>query len=194
MMFDLDILRIISNDLKPQAGRILISEPLLFDNIFSRSVVYLIDDVNDSHMGFILNHKSGMKLHEAIDGLKKDNVDLYIGGPVEPDVIHFIHSLGKIKCAEQISDNLYLDGDLDQMRELVNKGIANNSNTKFFLGYSGWSVGQLNEEINNNSWLVACTKPKIIFENESKLWYKALNLVDPRYHVWRNFPINPDMN
>lgn len=193
-MFDIDILRIISNNIQPATGKILISEPLLADNIFSRSVVYLIDDINNSHMGFILNLKSGMYLHDALDGFKDTGIELFLGGPVEPDVIHFIHSFGNIEESQEIGNNLYFGGELDQLREYVNKGIANKTNTKFFLGYSGWTKGQLCEEINNNAWLVAETDNGIVFRDEEKLWVKSLNFVDKRYQIWKNFPINPDLN
>jgi putative transcriptional regulator len=193
-MFDIDILRIISNNIQPATGKVLISEPLLADNIFSRSVVYLIDDINNSHMGFILNLKSGMYLHDALDGFKDTGIELFLGGPVEPDVIHFIHSFGNIEESQEIGNNLYFGGELDQLREYVNKGIANKTNTKFFLGYSGWTKGQLCEEINNNAWLVAETDNGIVFRDEEKLWVKSLNFVDKRYQIWKNFPINPDLN
>ncbi len=193
-MFDIDILRIISNNIQPASGKILISEPLLADNIFSRSVVYLVDDLNESHMGFILNLKSGMYLHDALDGYKNTGMELYLGGPVEPDVVHFIHGFGNISDAQEIGKNLYFGGELDQLKEYVNKGIANKTNTKFFLGYSGWSKGQLCEEINNNAWLVADTETDIVFKNEDNLWSKSLSLVDKRYQIWKNFPVNPDLN
>lgn len=194
MIYDIDILRIISNNVKPEIGKILISEPLLADNIFTRSVIYLIDDLNNSHMGFILNNKSGMKLHDCIDGFEKTELDLYLGGPVNPDVVHFIHSFGNIDNSEKIADNLYLDGEMDEIRELVNKGIASAKNTKFFIGYSGWTKGQLADEINNNAWLVAGSKSDIIFKNDKNLWSNSLNLVDKRYQVWKNFPVNPELN
>lgn len=194
MIFDIDILRIVSNNIKPDIGTVLIAEPLLADNIFSRAVVYLIDDHNDSHMGFILNHKSGMKLQDTLDGFKDTDFDLYLGGPVDPDVIHFIHRFKNIKNCEEIAPGLYLDGDLDKIRELVNKGLATKDNTKFFVGYSGWTKGQLTEEINNNAWLVAKTTPNIVFKKENSLWVSSLNLVDRRYQVWKNFPINPELN
>lgn len=194
MIYDIDILRIISNNVKPDAGKILISEPLLADNIFTRSVIYLLDDHNNSHMGLILNNKSGMKLHDCLDGFIETNIDLYLGGPVDPDVIHFLHSFGSIKNSEKVSKNLYLDGDLDEIRKLVNKGLANSKNTKFFLGYSGWTKGQLIEEINNNAWLVADSSPSIVFDNDKLMWVNSLNLVDKRYQVWKNFPINPELN
>lgn len=194
MMYDIDILRIISNNEKPGIGKLLIAEPLLADNIFSRAVVYIADEVKNTHMGFILNQKSGMKLNEALEGFENADLDLYLGGPVEPDVVHFIHTFRSVKNSCKIADNLYLDGDLDQIRKYIQKGIANSNNIKFFLGHSGWSQGQLTEEINNNSWLVANSNPKMVFNKSKKLWDKALNLVDKRYQIWKNFPVNPEFN
>lgn len=194
MMYDIDILRIISNNIKPKMGRVLITEPLLNDDVFSRSVVYLVDDLNDSHLGFILNKKTGAKASKLIDGFEHTNLDVYIGGPVNSEVVYVIHSIKNIKKSEPIANGLFLNGDIDQIKDLARKGKANNRNTKIFLGHSAWEVGQLEEEIFNNCWLVADSETSIVFKNDNNLWANSLNLVDSRYQIWKNFPLSPELN
>jgi putative transcriptional regulator len=86
MLKNLDIFNIISNDLEPATGRLLISEPLLSDDIFSRSVILIAGMENKSAFGFILNNPSNRNLHELIDGVEIENLPVFIGGPVEKDV------------------------------------------------------------------------------------------------------------
>jgi putative transcriptional regulator len=194
MNLDLDILRIISNDVKPELGKILISEPLLNDVYFSRSVVYLIDDIDESFMGLVLNNPSEIKLRDVVEGFEDASHKLYIGGPVEPDVLFYIHTSSLVTGADLIANGLYFGGELDEIRELVKCGVLNEENIKFFLGSSGWAPGQLNEEISFNSWLVANCDDDFIFCDDSVMWQNSLNFVESRYKIWKNFPLDPELN
>ncbi|HOK37906.1 MAG: YqgE/AlgH family protein [Bacteroidales bacterium] len=192
--YDLDILKIISNDIPPKCGRILISEPLLCDDVFSRSVVLLTDYFKDSFMGLVLNKPYQFKLHEMLDGINNTEILLYSGGPVDRDILYFLHKFSFIDEAVEIIPGLFLGGNVDQIFELINSGMANNSNLKAFVGCSGWAPGQLEEEILFNSWLVAETNIDFVFNNDSDLWKKSLDFVDSRYQIWKLFPIDPDLN
>ncbi len=194
MMYDLDILRIISNDVKPSEGKLLISEPLLNDEYFGRSVVLIVEELKDSFTGLILNLKSGKKLSDVMDGIVNDKIPLYYGGPVAQDVLFCIHTFDFISGSVNIGGDLYIGGDFDDIRELVNSGYANENNIKFFLGNSGWAPGQLNDEIVFNSWLVASSADEFIFSSDSDMWRRSLDLVDKRYEIWKNFPVDPELN
>jgi len=194
MLLDFDILKVVSNDIKPEAGKVLISEPLLDDLYFKRSVVLLCESYNDSFLGLILNLKSDLFLHDVLDGFTKTNISLYLGGPVDPDVLYFIHSFNYIKNSYKIADGIFLNGDLEDVKQLVNSGIATDKNIKFFLGNSGWAPGQLREEIAYNSWLVGEMPYKHMFPGDSNLWLKSLDFVDSKYQVWKNFPTDPEYN
>ncbi|MDR2008890.1 MAG: YqgE/AlgH family protein [Bacteroidales bacterium] len=194
MLLDFDILRIVSNNIKPAAGKMLISEPLLDDYYFKRSTVLLADEFNNSFMGFILNLKSDKFLNDYVDGFNKENIPLFLGGPVDTDALFYLHTFDFIKNAHKINDELFLNGDIEEIKKLVNSGFANNNNIKFFIGSSGWSPGQLNDEIAFNSWLVSNMPVNFAFSQAEKMWENALNLFGERYQLWKNFPINPDYN
>lgn len=194
MMYDLDILRIISNDVKPAIGKILISEPLLNDDFFGRSVVLLAGERNNSYYGYVLNISSARKLRDVLDGIENDEITVFLGGPVENDILFCLHTFNNISGAVHVAGNLYTGGDFDDIRELVNSGYANNSNIRFFLGNSGWAAGQLDDEIDFNSWLVASVPDNFIFSKDVKQWEQALDFVDKRYKIWKNFPIDPELN
>ncbi len=193
-MYDLDILRIISNDVTPSEGKLLISEPLLNDDYFGRSVVLLVEEMKDCFTGLILNLKSGKSLSDVMDRIENVDIPLYYGGPVEQDVLFYIHTFDFIAGAKNIVGNLHIGGDFDDIRELLNSGYANESNIRFFLGSSGWASGQLNDEIVFNSWLVAPMKEGFVFSSDSEMWKNSIDLVDKRYGIWKNFPIDPELN
>ncbi|MDD3740126.1 MAG: YqgE/AlgH family protein, partial [Bacteroidales bacterium] len=194
MNYDSDILKIISNNVKPDKGKILISEPLLCNDMFSRSVVLLIDEYKDSFSGLILNLPSEKKLKDIIDGIENSNFRIYSGGPVDQDVLFYIHTFGFIQGAKHIVGDLYIDGNFEDIKKLVNSGYANDSNIRFFVGNSGWAPCQLNEEISFNSWLVTSASKDFIFSDENMMWKNSLNFVDKRYKIWENFPVDPELN
>lgn len=194
MNYDSDILKIISNNVKPVVGKILISEPLLCNDIFSRSVVLLTDEFKDSFSGLILNMPSGKKLKDFIEGVANVDLPIYIGGPVDEDVLFFVHTFDFIQGAKHLGGDIYIDGNFDDIKKLVNSGYANNSNIRFFIGCSGWAPGQLNEEISFNSWLVSSVSKEFVFSEVRNMWRNSLNFVDLRYKIWENFPVDPELN
>lgn len=194
MLLDFDILKIISNNIKPEVGKMLISEPLLDDVYFKRSTVLIADEYNNSFMGFILNIKSDMFLHDVIDGFSKKDLSIYLGGPVDTDVLYYIHKFNFVKDSFKITDDLYFNGDIEEIKELVESGHADESNIKFFIGNSGWAPGQLNEEIAYNSWLVSNIVSNFVFSDETKMWKNAIDSFGTQYQLWKNFPLNPKLN
>ncbi|MCK9255637.1 MAG: YqgE/AlgH family protein [Bacteroidales bacterium] len=194
MLKNLDIFSVISNNLEPKVGRILISEPLLIDDIFARSVILIAGMENKSAFGFILNNPSNKNLHELIEGVNIENIPVYIGGPVERDVLFCIHSIDYLPDSIPIADGIFLSGNFDNIKTLINRGIINSSNARFFIGNSGWAPKQLHEEINFNYWLVSETTREFVFSDSKNQWERALDFVDKRYEIWKNFPLNPELN
>ena len=77
-------------------GKLLISEPSLIDPTFFKSIVLITHHCYDESIGLVINHKTKIKLHEVITNIPTDDFPVYIGGPVEKNTIHFIHTLGEI--------------------------------------------------------------------------------------------------
>ena len=148
MQPELDLFAILPEDKIPEKGKILISEPFLPDTFFNRSIVYLTDHTPQGSVGFILNKKLDLKISSAITGFEGWDEDLNMGGPVAPDTLHYLHSLGDlIPKSVPIKDNIFWGGDIDIIRELIKTNKIQKSQIRFFLGYSGWSAGQLEREL-----------------------------------------------
>jgi putative transcriptional regulator len=196
MQAELDLFAILPEDKVPERGKILISEPFLPDTFFNRSIVYLTDHTSEGSVGFILNKKLDLTVSAAIEGFEGWEENLNMGGPVAPDTLHYLHSMGElIPKSVLIDGNISWGGDLDIIRELIKKGRIKQSQIRFFLGYSGWSAGQLERELKEDSWVIAKVKPDIIMNNRAEdTWKRILRGFKNKYRMWADFPDSPEMN
>lgn len=179
----------------PVKGRLLIAEPILPDVIFSRSVVLLVDDVDNKHAGLILNKPAGIELDKVLSGDNTANFNVYLGGPVDTEKLFYLHSYGDlIKGAVQVTKDLWWGGEFSSVKEMLQAGVLKPEKIMFFLGYSGWTEGQLKDELNEGAWLVAKVPTKFVFSDINSKWSRSLNFVDEKYKIWRNFPEDPELN
>ncbi len=184
------------NTLLPQKGRILISEPFLMDNYFKRSIVFITEHNSEGTVGFVLNKPINMKVNEIMTDLPTVNTIVSLGGPVQTNTLHYIHMLGDIIPGSiKVLDNIYWGGEFDVIKRLLESGSLTGENIRFFLGYSGWQANQLEDELNDNAWVVADIHPDEVMSKMNKVyWNKTLNRLGKKFQMWSNFPENPQMN
>lgn len=183
------------NKLQPEKGRLLISEPYLPDPNFERTVVLLCEHNTEGSFGFILNKPSVLKVNEVIEDYALENT-VYVGGPVQQDTLHFIHRNDNVINAVQIAANVYWGGDLDNLMMLTDTKQIDEKDIRFFLGYSGWGPGQLESELDQDSWIVCnYVTDQLLFDTEpQRMWRKALESMGGRFSVYSNYPIDPRLN
>lgn len=186
----------ITNDKQAAQGRVLISEPFLGDTYFKRSVVLLTDHSEEGSVGFVLNKPIDVKLQDVLQDFPKFDSGISLGGPVNTNTVHFLHTLGnEIPNSIQVKDNVYWGGDFSSLTQLVAGGLVRKDQLRFFLGYSGWSADQLKNEIEENAWLIAEISTQLIMKSEKQeFWHDVLKKMDNKYKVWANFPENPGLN
>lgn len=180
-----------------KTGSLLISDPFLDDPYFKRSVVLVCEHSNKSSFGFILNNYKENKHFPFIEIESLKEMRLAVGGPVDCDKLFFIHNLGtKIPGASKIKEELYFGGDFDVLIDLLKiqqKKIENNFKVRFFCGYSGWKKKQLEEEMQEHSWIAVnnISNDIILSSHENQLWKKCLALQGNKFELISNFPLNP---
>ena len=196
MKENLDIFKIRTNDVPPQKGRILIAEPFLHGEYFSRSVVLLVAHSEKGAVGFILNKKIDFSLQEVFVDFPDFDAQVFLGGPVSADSIFFIHRLGdQLPGSIHVLGDLYWGGDFAVLKDQIQKGDINPEDIHFFLGYSGWDAGQLEGEIKEDSWLVTDVDENIVLQDTDKVtWTDFVKKAGNRYQIWENFPENPTYN
>jgi putative transcriptional regulator len=185
------------SNIPPAVGRLLISEPFMSDPNFKRSVILLTEYHQDGSVGFVLNHQSDNLLGDLLPDVSYSEIPVYSGGPVAEDTLHFIH-----RCPEKIAGGLeiwsgiYWGGDFETVKGLINNYQLKTDEIKFFTGYSGWTAGQLEEELQEDTWIVTNKfNPDTIFaEAEHNLWKQVVISMGQRYAHIANFPENPTLN
>jgi putative transcriptional regulator len=183
------------NTLDPQKGNLLIAEPFMQDYNFMRSVVLLTENNDDGAVGFILNKAEGMQLKDVVADFPDFDAPLYLGGPVETQSLFFIHTKGDlINDSVKIKDGLYWNGNLDQVKAMIEQKLVEPNEIKFFLGYAGWDKIQLEEELKQNSWLIKESTEDVIFSRNNKLWNEVIANSPKEISVMANFPLDPEMN
>ena len=180
----------------PSVGKILISEPFMLDPQFRRSVVLLVEHAEQGSVGFVLNQETEVTIPDIIPGFPLFDARIYIGGPVQTDTLHFIHRIPQlVEGGVEVEQGVYWGGDFDQLQEQIKQGKVMLEDVMFFLGYSGWSPDQLEDEIESNSWIVSGTQSQDIFsEDHDNLWKKAVRNLGNKYAHIANFPENPMWN
>lgn len=183
--------------IKPKTGRLLISEPFMIDPNFKRSVVLLTEHNQEGTVGYILNQASNLLLKDVMADLWEADNQVYFGGPVASDTLHFIHRCyDKLQSGEEIGEGIYWGGNYETLKILINSNAIDEKDIKFFMGYSGWGEGQLEKEIKQNAWMVSnISHPDIIFTyDEEQLWRDVVVNLGPKYAHISNFPTDPSLN
>jgi len=178
-------------------GGLLISEPYLPDPNFERTVILLCEHNEEGSLGFVLNKPSSLKLEDVLDEVQGFEAPLYTGGPVQQDTLHFIHKTKDIfSDYRTVNDGLYWGGNFDELLSFINVRKVNSDDFRFFIGYSGWGPGQLESEIEENSWIIYnnATPEQVFGLSPDNLWRSVLKSMGGEYRVISNYPTDPRLN
>ena len=180
----------------PAPGIFLIADPFLKDPNFLRTVVFLCEHREEGSFGFVLNRQYENTLDELIPELEEYKLPVFYGGPVQQDTIHFLHQYPEeVPGGIEVLKGVYWGGDFDKLVEMIKRGSADTQKIRFYIGYSGWSNGQLTDEMKEKSWLTVKATRKLIFHhNYEEIWKESLKLLGGDYEMMINFPIDPQLN
>lgn len=183
--------------LKPHKGLLLVAEPSIIGDVsFNRSVVLLAEYNQSGSVGFILNKPLKHKLRDFVPEVNS-KLPVFNGGPVEQDNLYFIHNIPEIiPDSIEISNGIYWGGDFSAIIDLLKEDKLDESQIRFFLGYSGWEPNQLEQELELNSWVVAPNKYNnaIIGKTNLNFWKEKMIEFGGDYVLWSNAPENPSYN
>lgn len=184
------------NSLEPAKGRLLVAEPFMNDPYFKRSVVLLCEHNSEGSMGYVLNRPVNLKINELVAGLPDLNAQISLGGPVGSGELFYIHRFGnRIDGSLRVTEEFYTGGEFEQIKDILRVDPSQIKQMRFFVGYSGWSEGQLKTELEANSWLIAPSSPSLLMEQNSDLvWKNTLTSMGGKFAPLANFPEDPSMN
>ncbi|MBW8781564.1 MAG: YqgE/AlgH family protein [Verrucomicrobia bacterium] len=174
------------------AGSLLLAHPSLRDRHFRKTVILLSTHDNDGAMGVVLNRPLGKSLGELDSAFAAGalaGVPLFEGGPV--------HTSQVILCAwrphpDQDGYQLMFGIDPQKAEELIaEEGV----HLRAFLGYAGWTGGQLEEELKHNTWLVSQLVADLLDDQPGEnLWRELLGQIDQEWRLLANEPEDPSLN
>ncbi len=177
---------------KSFAGQLLLAHPAMRDPNFRRAVILLSAHSAEGAMGVVLNRPLGKQLAElntafALGPLA--GVPLYYGGPVEPEQL-IIVSWEWLKSENAFQ--LHFGIEPEKAAELIGTpGLT----VRAFLGYAGWSRGQLENEMKQDTWFVTTVEGGQLEQADGvALWRNILGGLDPELKFLANEPEDPSVN
>ena len=178
-------------------GKVLLADPFMLDPHFRRSVIALCDhSKGEGTIGFILNKPISSKLSELVEDFPAFNAPLFYGGPVATDTVHYIHNVGELlEESEKIMPGLYWGGNFEKLKFLIQSELITEKNIRFFIGYSGWSAGQLRNELKVGSWVAADMHPNYAFKSKPwTLWKQVMKNKGQIFTVISQIPDSYNLN
>lgn len=165
-------------------GTLLVASRDLGDPNFTGTVVLLLNfDDEEGALGVIVNRRTDVPLSRLFGNIKpgKDSTDaVYIGGPVEPGRgLALLKSAGKVEDASRILTGVYLISGKAALEKAA--GEARPGTFHVYLGYAGWSPGQLEHEVELGGWHVLPADAATVFDPDpDSVWEKTIRRTELR--------------
>ena len=174
-----------------KTGKVLLAEPFMLDRHFRRSAVALCEyDKQDGSIGFILNRPMEINVDGLVQDFPEFESEVYYGGPVDHNTLHYLHNLGDLlEGSVQVANGVYWGGGFEKLKLLISTELVQPQNIRFFLGYSGWSAGQLEEELRLGSWILTDLFANYVFKTRpERIWQRAMRHKGDKYTVLAEMP------
>lgn len=167
------------------AGQLLLAEPSLRERTFHRSVILLAEhSADDGAFGLVLNHPTGQKVGDLLPGPEFQglaDIPVHLGGPVSRG-----HMIFGAFWERQDQFGFAVRISAEEAEAYDN---APGTLVKAFVGYTGWSKDQLEEEIANHAWFPQNPKPSILKKkHDVTLWRQLLSKISPYHRLLAETP------
>jgi|CXWL01.1.fsa_nt_gi putative transcriptional regulator len=181
-----------------EKGTILVAVPALRDPNFRQTVILLCEYGADGALGFIVNRPTEIRLSEGIPRmpvLEGQQHVLFAGGPVATNQIMLLFRFKeKPTQTHQVFDGVYLGGDVDEVVQLLTEPRPSDS-FRAYLGYAGWSAGQLEREMEAGSWVTLPADSHLVFEQPpTRMWSDVMRALGEPYAFYADMPHDPGLN
>ena len=175
-------------------GKLLIASPALEDPNFDRTVVLITEHGEEGAMGIVLNRPSESEVAAVIPELEAiaGEEPIFVGGPVQPEALVVLGEFSDPDAAAWIVvagvGLVSAQTDLEELPESVRRG-------RVYAGFSGWGPGQLEDEIEEEAWIVEAPMPAELFpEDPDTLWSDVLDRMGGEYAIVARMPEDPSLN
>jgi putative transcriptional regulator len=174
-------------------GRLLIAGAPILHPVFRKTVVLVTEHGEAGAVGVVLNRPSSFSVEQAAPSFARlvpPGAGLYIGGPVQPDAALVLADFHNPEIAHHI-----VMGSIGLPAAGIEEDPQEVRQARVFAGYAGWGPGQLENEIDEASWIIAPALPDDVFTEEpDTLWSKVLRRQGARYRMLAMMPWDPSLN
>ncbi len=176
--------------MKSLKGQLILDNGKLQGSFFHRSVILICQHDAEGAFGLVLNRSTGNKVGDALvanlnEELKEQQ--LFLGGPVQPQMLSFLHSDQYLPDAD-VLPNLSLGHSLDALME-IGESFSAARKMKVFAGYAGWSAGQLDAEMGRGTWMTHPASLELVFHPQPEaLWQHILQQKGWKYRLLTEAP------
>jgi putative transcriptional regulator len=152
--------------------------PQLHDPNFAQTVVLLCQHNEDGAFGLVVNRPvttvARVMAHGSIEGASEHELEVWIGGPVEPDRSWILLPDGQSDAeAIQVCEGVFLSTSASVLRRIIDHEA--DDRTRLIAGYAGWGPGQLDAELAASAWLSVDVQPDLIFDTPAEhMWERAI--------------------
>lgn len=180
-----------------QKGTLLIATPDVETGLFFRGVILVCEHNATGSFGLLINKVLELELPEEImssETLANPNVGIRAGGPIQTNQMMLLHTSPKHPSQTlQVTDNIYLGGDLQFLQEAL--ADPNGPNVHLYFGYVGWGAGQLEREFLDGNWYIHPATVKHVFHTPvEKIWQLLLREMGGKYATLSMIPEDLTLN
>jgi len=177
-------------------GQLLLDGGKLRGSFFHRSVVLICQHDSEGAFGLILNRSTENAIGDVVIEDLPESIQeepLYLGGPVQPGALSYLHSDSFIPAANVIT-NVSLGHSVEELADVA-ASYSPEKQIRIFAGYAGWSAGQLDNEMAADSWLTHPATKEIIFETPAKsMWSEVMKQKNWQQRILADSPEDPSWN
>ncbi len=183
-----------------RAGTLLLANTDLLEPTFRRSVIYVVEHNDGGTLGVVLNRPSETAVYNLLpqwSKLASKPKTMFIGGPVKRDAALCLAVLRVGADPHNVSGLRHITGrtvmvDLDADPETIAPFVEG---VRIFAGYAGWTIGQLDDEIERDDWIVLSALPlDVLAGSRADLWGRVLRRQPLRWALLATHPIDISRN
>jgi putative transcriptional regulator len=166
-------------------GKLLVAPRDFPDPNFTDSVILLVHYGEDGVLGLMLNRRTEVPASRVLRELKggsRYSDPVFLGGPVERGTVFALfQSRAKMEDAERVTGDVYLLSARDDLETALASG-AGSAELRIYLGYCGWTRGQLENEVRRGDWYIFDSSDKLVFDSKPEtLWGRMIARIEQRF-------------
>lgn len=180
---------------EPSKGKLLVAMPSLLDPHFRRTVVLLCEQGPEGALGLVINRPTEVEVSTLISDLPglAPSERVYAGGPVGKNGMLILCRGAAGPSSHEVLDDIFLAKDMEILK--TPEALGPKGELRCYVGYAGWSPGQLETEIESGAWRVEEGYADLIFDAEpSLLWPQMIRRIGKEWAVYTTLPADPKMN